>query len=138
MKKIFALFPIAILFTILSFGQTKINAEEASKHYGETVTICDRIYGVELVENARAHPAIKVGNAARKSRLSVLLSVESLQKLTEQGKNSIINKNVCITGKVIQNHGVPEILVSRPDEIFLIREGGGSSDIMPNDFMKFE
>lgn len=138
MNKAITLIIIASLFTILSFGQKRISADEAYKHYGETVTICDRIYGIEMLDNVKFPQAIKVGNSNKKNILSIILTVESIQKLTEKGKKSLLNKDVCVTGKVMQHRGIPEIIIDRTKEIFLLKETGGASEIKPNDFLRFD
>ncbi len=137
MKKILALVSLASIYAITTQGQTKIQVEDAYKHMGETVTICDKIYGFELLDN-KTKTAIQVGSAVPKHKLSILLTYEALQKLTDKGKSGLINKSVCVTGKVINYKGEPEIVINKPEEIFIVKEGGGSFDFKPNDFMNFE
>ena len=137
MAKTIILFSALFFVTYISFGQKKMNADEASKHYGETVTICDKIYGIEFSESTKSFTAIKVGDVSKKSKMFVFLTPEMLQKLTDNGKTSITNKSVCVTGKVRFLKGMPEIVVNNPNEIYLINEGGGM-EIRPNDFMRFE
>ena len=78
-----------------------------------------------------------VGDVAKKSKMFVFLTPEMLQKLTDNGKTSITNKSVCVTGKIRFLKGLPEIVVNNPKEIYLINDGGGM-EIRPNDFMRFE
>ena len=111
--------------------------EEASKHYGETVTICDKIYGIESSESSKFFTAIKVGDATKKSKMFIFLTPELLQKLTDNGKTSISNKSICVTGRIKWLKGFPEIIVSKQDEIYILSENGGGY-IRPNDFMRFE
>lgn len=137
MAKTIILFTVLFFVTYISFGQKKINADEAAKHYGEIVTICDKIYGIEFSESSKTFTAIKVGDVSKKSKMFVFLTPEMLLKLTDNGKTSITNKSVCVTGKVRFLKGLPEIVVNKTDEIYLINDGGGM-EIRPNDFMRFE
>lgn len=137
MAKNIILFALLFFVTLISFGQRKISADEASRHYGETVTICDKIYGIEFSESSKSFTAIKVGDVSKKSKMFVFLTPELLQKLTDNGKTSLVNKSVCVTGKIRTLKGLPEIIVNKADEIYLLSEGGGS-EIRPNDFMRFE
>jgi len=138
MKKTFTLLVIASVITIASKGQTKILVEDAYKHVGETVTICDKIYSIELPQNVKNQPALNVGKAVPKRKVSVFLTYEALQKLTDKGKTQIINKSVCVTGKVVEHKGQPEIVVNNGEDIYIIKDAGGVTEIKPNDFMKFE
>ncbi len=137
MAKNFILFALLFFVTLISFGQRKISADEACRHYGETVTICDKIYGIEFSESSKSFTAIKVGDGAKKSKMFVFLTPELLQKLTDNGKTSLVNKSVCVTGKIRTLKGLPKIVVNKADEIYLLSESGGS-EIRPNDFMRFE
>ena len=136
MAKTFTLFAILFFITVLSFGQKKIAADQAADHYGETVTICDKIYGIDFSESSKSFTAVKVGDDTRKKKMFVFLTPEILQKLTDNGRYSIVNKSVCLIGKVRRLNGFPEIVVNKSEEIFLPGEGGG--EIKPNDFMRFE
>lgn len=137
MAKTLILFSLLFSVTLLSFGQKKMSADEAFKHQGETVTICDKIYGIEFSESSKSFTAIKVGDVAKKSKMFVFLTPELLQKLTDNGKTSLVNKSLCVTGKIRSLKGLPEIIVNKADQIYLLSEGGGS-EIRPNDFMRFE
>lgn len=138
MKKILTLLTVCCIYTLASQAQTKITADEAYKHMGETVTICDKIYGMEFIDNKKIKSAISVGNQAHSHKLSILLNYDAVQKLTAGGRNSIINKSVCVTGKVVESKGQAEIVINKPEEIYLVKEIGGTVDIKPNDFMKFD
>lgn len=137
MAKTSILFAALFFITYFSFGQKKISAEEAARHYGETVTICDKIYGIEFSESTKTLTALRVGNLAKKSTIFVFLTPEMLQKLTDNGKTSISNKSVCVTGKVKSINGLPEIVVNKPEEIFILNTFG-NPEIRPNDFMRFD
>ena len=51
---------IFLVSTITSFGQVKITADSAAKHFGETVTICSTVYGVKALDKVTF---INVGSA---------------------------------------------------------------------------
>ncbi len=137
MIKILPLFFILFFVTLISFGQRSITAEDAVNHYGETVTICDKIYGIDFAESSKAFTAVKVGDSKKKVNLFVFLTPEILQKLTDNGKTSLVKRSVCVTGKIRRINGLPEIVVNNSKEIYLLTDGGGS-EIRPNDFMRFE
>ncbi len=44
MKKLFLPLAVAALLAINGFVQTKIPIDEISKHIGEIVTVCDKVY----------------------------------------------------------------------------------------------
>ena len=137
MTKIITLFSILFFVTFITFGQRSITAEEAINHYGETVTICDKIYGIDFAESSKNFTAVKIGDSKKKVNLFVFLTPEILQKLTDNGKTSLIKKSVCVTGKIRLINGLPEIVVNNSKQIYLLIDGGGSF-MRPNDFMRFD
>ena len=73
MKHLLIVTVIVTLFAFKTSAQTKIAAKEASKHIGETVGICDKVYSTKLIETSNMtllnlggsypnHSAFKVSN----------------------------------------------------------------------------
>ena len=139
MRKTFTLLTsaAAILFSISVSGQNKIPAEEASKHYGETITICSTILEDNLIFDSKTKNTLLLLGGVRNQKVTVVVPAETSKKVIDKPKSYYSNKNVCVTGKVVELNGKPEMVVNAEDDIQFGSSGGGS-ELKPNDFMRFE
>jgi len=138
MRQSFALLTsaAAIFFSFSVSAQNKVPAEQASKHYGETITICGTILEDNFIFDSKTKNTFLVlGEGSQTQKVTVVVPAVTSKKVIDKPKNYYANKNVCVTGKVVELNGKPEILVGAEDKI---QFGGGASDIKPNDFMRFE
>lgn len=140
MRKTFTcLTSVAALFLPLSVtAQSKIHAVDAAKHYGETVTICSTILEDNFIFDTKTKNTLLIlGGGLQNQQVTVVVPEQTSKKVIDKPKNYYANKNVCVTGKVVELNGKPEILVNNEDKI-RIGSGGGGGDIRPNDFMRFD
>ena len=113
MKKLILGFIITIFYS-QAFCQTKISIEDASKHYGEKVTICSKVYGTKALEKVTF---IDLGAAYPNSLLTVVIFAKDRTNFKEAPDAMYNDRNICVTGVVKPYKGKPEIIVSSPDEI---------------------
>jgi uncharacterized protein YpmB len=127
----------AIVLSLSVSAQNKVPAEQAAKHYGETVTICGTILEDNFIFDTKTKNAFFVlGEGSQNQKVTVVVPAETSKKVIDKPKNYYANKNVCVTGKVVELNGKPEIVVYNQDKIQF--GGGGGSEIKVNDFMRFE
>ncbi|MEO6537792.1 MAG: hypothetical protein ABIT07_09050 [Ferruginibacter sp.] len=115
MKKTF-LIGMAILFISSANGQAKINIDSASKHFGEKVTICSKVYGVKFIESSKM-TFIDLGAKYPDSKLTLVIPGKDKSNFKEAPETVYAGKNICVTGTVINFKGKTEIVVSSPDAI---------------------
>ncbi|GEO11544.1 DNA-binding protein [Segetibacter aerophilus] len=140
MRKL-ATFTIAVLaYSLTSTAQTKIPIDEAGKHIGETVTICSKVFGGRYVDNSATKPTLlNLGAAYPNHKLTLLINNDDRKNFTGKPEDDYTGKNVCVTGRVIDYKGKPEIVITKPQEIQI--QSGGSSEvpeIRVKDFFWFE
>jgi hypothetical protein len=142
MQKCFTLFTglAAIALSLAASGQSKIPAEQASKHYGETITICGTILEDNFIFDTKTKNTLFILGAASQGRqVTVVVPSATSKKVIDKPKNYYANKNVCVTGKVTELNGKPEIVIADENKIRISNSGGGGgSDVKPNDFMRFD
>jgi hypothetical protein len=108
----------ALLISLYMSAQNNVHIEDASKHIGEIVTICDKIYEGDFKNNSRMSPTIlKMGGVYPKHKMSILINYKDRKNFTDTPETYYVEKDVCITGKVIEIKGKPCIVVSKPTEI---------------------
>ena len=113
MKKII----LGLVITFLSataLCQTKISIEDASKHYGEQVTICSKVYGTKALEKVTF---INLGAAYPHSLLTVVIFAKDRTNFKEAPDAMYNDKTICVTGVVKEYNNKPEIIVNSPDQI---------------------
>lgn len=114
-KKIFfGLF--MLLTTAKGFSQTTISAKDAAKHTNEQVVIADKIYGGKFLSNSNI-TLLDVGGSHPNELLTLLIKGDDRKKFTTPPEEAFKDKQVTITGTVVDYKGKPEIIITSPDQI---------------------
>jgi DNA/RNA endonuclease YhcR with UshA esterase domain len=116
MKHLFIL--LIAMAGLKASAQTKIAAKEAAKHLNENVSICDKIYSTKLIENT-GMVLLDMGDAHPDQYLTVVIKGEDKSKFNAKPEEYYKGKDVCVTGKLIDYKGKPEIIVTSPDDLKL-------------------
>lgn len=88
-------------------GQSRTEINEASKHLGETVSICGTIISVKHLYNVKEKPIlVNLGNVTQ--HLDVVIAAEegSLENLSA---DSLQYKDACVTGKIFYFKGTDHV-----------------------------
>ena len=110
MKNIFT-FLLLIPFYQSSFAQT-FTAEQAAKKVGDSITVCDKIYGGRFFETSKGSPTLlNMGAAYPASPLTIMIPGEVRIKMGGAPEQEMKDKNVCVVGRVILFKEKPEIVV---------------------------
>jgi micrococcal nuclease len=115
MKKIAFILFIG-LASVKTYAQTTIAAKDAAKHIGESVTICDKIYGGKFLDGPGL-TLLDVGGAHPNEVLTLLIKGDDRKKFTGNPEETLKGKNVCITGTVVDYKGKPEIIITETAQI---------------------
>lgn len=111
MKKFQLLF-ISLIFTLATKAQTEIKIEDLSKHIGDSVTVCTKIYGGIFLERSNGTPTLlNAGGAYPNAPLTILIGPDARAKFKEPPEVFFKDKEVCITGKIILYKEKPEIII---------------------------
>jgi hypothetical protein len=138
MKKILTLLVASAALALSSQAQTKISIDEASKHIGEVVTICDKVYSSRFLENAATQPTLlNLGGAFPNHKLTILINAKDRKNFAGKPEETYANKTVCVTGKLVDYKGKPEIVVTKDSELIITNSDGGGGEIRPNDMSNF-
>jgi micrococcal nuclease len=117
MRKIKIFFSLMAIFACsYAFGQTKITAKDASKHLNENVMVCDKVFGGKYLDRANL-TLIDMGGSHPRELLTLVIKGDDRKKFKSAPEESFKGKNVCVTGKVIDYKGKPEIMITDPGQI---------------------
>ncbi len=109
MKKIFFV-AFSVACTTFSYAQKQINAAEAAKHEGESVTVCTKIFGGKYFENSpKKQTLLDAGARYPNALLKIVILGEDRGNFSNKPEEFYVNKEVCVTGKIIIYKGKPEI-----------------------------
>jgi hypothetical protein len=109
---------VAILFAIAAHAQQPIKIEDLSKHIGDSVTVCTKIYGGIYLDRSKGTPTLlNAGGSYPNNPLTVLLWADARAQFKEAPEVFFKDKDVCITGKVILYKDKPEIIVYSTEQL---------------------
>lgn len=118
MKKSLVLF-FTFLFADITNAQTKINLDDVSKHIGDSVTVCGPVASIRYFENSNRKPTfLNIGDKYPNQKITLVIW-EDVRKNFKEAPESLLNKKICITGRIILYKEKPEIVIERPEQVTL-------------------
>jgi hypothetical protein len=106
------LITITLLLSVIVQAQQEIKIEDLSKHIGDSVTVCTKIYGGIYLDRSKGTPTfLNAGANYPNSPLTIVIWADARQKFKEAPEVFYKDKEVCITGKVILYKEKTEIVV---------------------------
>ena len=116
MKKPLILIFFTTLIASLASAQVKIPSKQAAKHIGETVMVCDKVYDTKFFDESGL-ALLDLGGNHPNQFLTVVINKEDRGKFKDKPEDYFKGTNVCVTGKIIDYHGKPEIVVTDPKDL---------------------
>ncbi|QQL50364.1 hypothetical protein [Mucilaginibacter ginkgonis] len=117
-KALFITASLVLAITASSFAQTKIESKDAGKHLNETVMVCDKIVGGKFFSNSQT-TLLDVTSAHPNETMTVVIKGDDRKKFSEAPETYFLNKKVCITGKLIDYKGKPEIIITEASQLVI-------------------
>jgi hypothetical protein len=117
MKKLLLLITICSISNF-AFSQQTITPNDASKHIGETVKVCGKIFGGRYFETSNNAPTLlNMGAAFPASPLTIMIPGNVRAKMGNAPEIELKEKNVCVTGKIELFKDKPEIIVTEVSQL---------------------
>ncbi|MBA4139578.1 MAG: SH3 domain-containing protein [Segetibacter sp.] len=117
MKTLVGIFLVLLVSITSAMGQ-KISLEEVQTNIGQTVTVCGKIYGGRFISNAVNTPTLlNMGPGSPNHPLTLVIFGENLKDFPAQPELHYANKQVCVTGTIVNYKGQPEMILKSPDQI---------------------
>ncbi|SRR6266496_4161448 len=106
---------IVVLWTAL--GHSQISAAEAKNHVGEKATVCGEVASTHYAARSRGNPTfINLDKPYPNQIFTVLIWGSDRPKFGDP-EEAYRSKRICVTGKISDYKGVPEIVADEPSEI---------------------
>ena len=114
---------ISLLYLLLCFvgngkAQDTIRVEDASKHIGDSVTVYGKIYGGIFLDKSKNQPTfLNMGAAYPNHLLTIVIWKKERAYFKKPPEIVFKNKDVYITGRIIEFNGKPEIIFEKPEQL---------------------
>ena len=103
MKKILITILVSA-YSFLTYSQTTIKLEDITKHVGDSVKVCGKVYGIRFMEQSKNQPTfINVGAAYPNQLLTVVIWGDVRKEFEKTPEELFTDKEVCVTGVVVKN-----------------------------------
>ena len=102
---------------------TAISAVEAGAHIGETLTVCGRVASARYVYWTRGQPTfLNLDQAFPNQVFTVVIYSLDRPKFGMPPEERFLGKPVCVTGLIEEEEGLPQIVVTQPAQIEILRQ----------------
>lgn len=108
---------VVVLSAALGYAQTSISTAEAKNHVGERATVCGEVASTHYAERSRGNPTfINLDKPYPNEIFTVLIWGSDRPKFGDP-EEMYRSKHICVTGKISDYKGVPEIVAYEPSQI---------------------
>ncbi len=105
-----------------SEAQITISAEQASKHIGETATVCGKVVDARYASSSKGRPTfLNLDKPYPNQIFTVVIWGEDRDKFGKP-EEKYKDKYICVTGKIISYRGIPEIIAKDPSQIKIVEK----------------
>jgi len=120
MKKISSVICLVIffLFANIVFSANNISPEDAINHIGQQATVCGNVSSTHFSSRSKGQPTfINLNRPYPNQIFTVLIWGSDRSKFPGAPENYYSNKRICVSGKIQQYKGAPEIVVKSANQI---------------------
>ena len=101
---------VAALLCITASAQKEVSISELSRHVGDSVTVCTKIYGGIFLDRSKdSLTLLNAGDAYPNAPLTLVLRINARKTFKETPESFYKGKDVCITGRIVLYKDKPQI-----------------------------
>jgi hypothetical protein len=116
------------------YAQSNISINDAGKNIGKRVSLCGKVSGGRFLANTK--PTLLNLEGSTSNELTIIINPQDRKNFPYKPEEYFVSKNVCVTGKVTESNGKPQLSVRSPQD-FELTEGGEGIEIKPMDLSGF-
>jgi micrococcal nuclease len=119
MKSVFyTLILSSLLAASLAFSADTISPEEAINHIGQQATVCGKVASTHFSSRTKGQPTfINLNRPYPNQIFTILIWGLDRSKFPGAPENYYSNKRICVSGKIQQFKGAPEIIARNANQI---------------------
>jgi len=108
---------LATLIIEPALAQKKLTAAEAKDHVGETATVCGEVVSTRYASSTKGQPTFLNLDKPYPNQVFTVLIWGSNRSKFGTPETDYKGKRICVTGKITEYRGVPEIVADDPKQI---------------------
>jgi DNA/RNA endonuclease YhcR with UshA esterase domain len=108
---------IALLIAGPAQAQKKLTAAEAKDHVGETATVCGNVASTRYAASTRGQPTFLNLDKSYPNQIFTIVIWGSNRTKFGTLEVDYRGKRICVTGKIAEYRGVPEVIANEPTQI---------------------
>ena len=109
---------IPILACALFIQPAHLTAADAKAHVGEQATVCGLVKSARWASSSNRKPTfLNLDEAYPKQLFTVVIFEEHRGTFTPAPEDQFKDKRICVTGKIEEFRGTPQIVVTAPAQI---------------------
>ncbi len=119
MKSVFYVIILNFLLTAsIAFSADTISPEDAINHIGQQATVCGNVASTHFSSRSKGQPTFINLNRPYPSQIfTVLIWGSDRSSFSGAPENYYRDKRICVSGKIQQYRGTPEIIVKSANQI---------------------
>jgi hypothetical protein len=119
MKSIFHILMFGFLLTAsVVFSADTISPEDAINHIGQQATVCGNVSSTHFSSRGKGQPTfINLNRPYPNQIFTILIWGSDRNNFPGAPENYYRSKRICVSGKIQQYRGTPEIIVRNADQI---------------------
>jgi hypothetical protein len=101
-----------LLFGIACFSQVEIKLEDVSKHVGDSVKVCGKVFSGRYLEQSKGSPTLlNMGAAYPNQLLTIVIWGDLRKEFSKAPEELFMDKDVCVIGRIELFREKPQIVV---------------------------
>ncbi len=110
---------LALVLLIIqpALAQKKLTATEAKDHVGETATVCGNVVSTRYASTTKGQPTFLNLDKPYPNQMFTVVIWGSNRSKFGKPEVEYNEKRICVTGKIAEYRGVPEVIADAPAQI---------------------
>lgn len=108
---------VVLMATLSALAEKTLTATEAKDHIGEQATVCGKVVSTRYAESSRGSPTFLNFDQPYPNQVFTVLIWGNDRSKFGDPETSYRGKRICVTGKISDFKGVPEIVANDPSQV---------------------
>ena len=112
---------VALVLVLLiiqpALAQKKLTGTEAKDHVGETATVCGNVVSTRYASTTKGQPTFLNLDKPYPNQIFTVVIWGSNRSKFGKPEVEYNEKRICVTGKIVEYRGVPEVIADAPAQI---------------------
>ena len=103
--------------TLIALAQKRLSPAEAKDHIGETASVCGSVTSTRYAASTKGQPTFLNLDKPYSGQVFTVVIWGSNRSKFGTPETDYKGKRICVTGKIAEYRGVPEIIADDPNQI---------------------